>query len=260
MAGQIAELGARRPAARVPRDGHADGARAAGRGRRPRARRVPARAVGERASGSCARSASRRCSRRPSSGSTPSRSRSRLATARAADPGAHEGLGGRRRGLAARRAARDGAGAETDRAGRIAVEPDLTLAGPPRGVRARRHGHRARTAAARRRAGGDAAGPARRALDRATGTRTPFRYHDKGELATIGRSRAVGDVKGIRVSGLHRLGAVARHPHHVPRRLPEPLLVLTRWAFSYITRGRGARVIHRLSPGAAAATTRTASS
>ena len=35
----------------------------------------------------------------------------------------------------------------------------------------------------------------------ARGSRGPFRYRDKGELATIGRSRAVGVVKGVRVSG-----------------------------------------------------------
>ena len=34
-----------------------------------------------------------------------------------------------------------------------------------------------------------------------SGTRTPFHYNDKGELATIGRARAVGLVKGVRVPG-----------------------------------------------------------
>ena len=50
------------------------------------------------------------------------------------------------------------AGAETDRIGRIKVQPDLTAARPPRGVRGRRHG-RARRPAGRRR-GGDAGQPA----------------------------------------------------------------------------------------------------
>src|SRR5437660_12868115 len=31
--------------------------------------------------------------------------------------------------------------------------------------------------------------------------RRPFRYRDKGNLATIGRARAVGDIKGVHVSG-----------------------------------------------------------
>ena len=64
------------------------------------------------------------------------------------------------------RAARDG-DRDRDRPRRPAhrrARPDP--AGAPRGVRARRHGHRARSATARRRAGRDAAGPPRRPLDR----------------------------------------------------------------------------------------------
>ena len=29
----------------------------------------------------------------------------------------------------------------------------------------------------------------------------PFRYHDKGNLATIGRARAVADIHGLRLGG-----------------------------------------------------------
>ena len=79
----------------------------------------------------------------------------------------------------------------------------------------------------------------------AAGSREPFRYRDKGELATIGRSRAVGVVSGIRVSGpvawLLWLGIHITYLVGFQNRL----LVLTRWTFSYVTRGRGARVIHR---------------
>jgi NADH:ubiquinone reductase (H+-translocating) len=77
------------------------------------------------------------------------------------------------------------------------------------------------------------------------GTREPFRYRDKGELATIGRSRAVGVIKGVRVSGFVAwalwLGVHIAYLVGVQNRL----LVLTRWAFSFVTRGRSARVIHR---------------
>lgn len=75
--------------------------------------------------------------------------------------------------------------------------------------------------------------------------RTPFRYRDKGELATIGRSRAVGVVKGIRVSGF--VAWVLWLGIHITYLVgfQNRLLVLTRWTFSYLTRGRGARVIHR---------------
>ena len=78
-----------------------------------------------------------------------------------------------------------------------------------------------------------------------TGTREAFRYNDKGELATIGRSRAVGVVKGLRVSGFIAwamwLGIHIAYLVGFQNRL----VVLTRWAFSFATRGRSARVIHR---------------
>lgn len=75
--------------------------------------------------------------------------------------------------------------------------------------------------------------------------RTTFHYLDKGSLATIGRSKAVGDLPGFHVSGLLAwamwLGIHIVYLVGVENRL----LVLTRWTFSYVTRGRGARVIHR---------------
>jgi NADH dehydrogenase len=78
-----------------------------------------------------------------------------------------------------------------------------------------------------------------------SGKRTPFRYRDKGELATIGRSRAVGVVKGIRISGF--IAWVAWLGIHIAYLVgvQNRLLVLTRWTFSFVTRGRSARVIHR---------------
>jgi NADH dehydrogenase len=135
------------------------------------------------------------------------------------------------------------AGAETDRAGRIVVEPDLTIAGHPDvfafgdmvSVR-----------------GQDLHGVAPVAMQQGRhvarsireGTRTPFHYRDKGELATIGRARAVGVVFGIPLTGFLAwaawLGVHITYLVGVQNRL----LVLTRWAFAYFTRGRGARVIH----------------
>jgi NADH dehydrogenase len=135
-------------------------------------------------------------------------------------------------------------GAETDRAGRLTVETDLTLPRHPEvfglgdmvTVRGQQlHG----VAPVAMQQGRHAA----RSI--AAGSREPFRYHDKGELATIGRSRAVGVVSGIRVSGLAAwllwLGIHITYLIGFQNRL----LVLTRWTFSYVTRGRGARVIHR---------------
>jgi NADH:ubiquinone reductase (H+-translocating) len=135
-------------------------------------------------------------------------------------------------------------GRETDRAGRVAVEPDLTIAGHPevfalgdmvtvRGLEL--HG----VAPVAMQQGRHVARSIR------DGTREPFRYRDKGELATIGRSRAVGVIKGVRVSGFVAwalwLGVHIAYLVGVQNRL----LVLTRWAFSFVTRGRSARVIHR---------------
>jgi NADH dehydrogenase len=136
------------------------------------------------------------------------------------------------------------AGAETDRAGRIIVEPDLTVRGHPEvfalgdmvSVRGQQlHG----VAPVAMQQGRHAARSIRRE------TREPFRYRDKGELATIGHVRAVGVVKGVKLSGFIAwalwLGIHIAYLIGFQNRL----IVLTRWTFSYFTRGRGARVIHR---------------
>jgi NADH:ubiquinone reductase (H+-translocating) len=135
------------------------------------------------------------------------------------------------------------AGTETDRAGRIVVEPDLTVAGHPEvfalgdmvSVRGQQlHG----VAPVAMQQGRHAA----RSIQR--GTREPFRYHDKGELATIGHKRAVGVVGGVKLSGFIAwalwLGIHITYLIGFQNRL----IVFTRWTFSYFTRGRGARVIH----------------
>ena len=133
---------------------------------------------------------------------------------------------------------------DTDRAGRITVEPDLTVAGHPEvfaigdmvNVRGQElHG----VAPVAMQQGRHVARSIR------TGTREAFRYNDKGELATIGRSRAVGVVKGLRVSGF--VAWVLWLGIHIAYLVgfQNRLVVLTRWAFSFATRGRSARVIHR---------------
>jgi NADH:quinone reductase (non-electrogenic) len=79
-----------------------------------------------------------------------------------------------------------------------------------------------------------------RLRDRAT---PPFRYLDKGNLATIGRSKAVADVKGIRISGLPAwVTWLLVHLFYLIG-FQNRLIVVTRWTFSYVTRGRGARLI-----------------
>ena len=81
--------------------------------------------------------------------------------------------------------------------------------------------------------------------------RKPFHYIDKGNLATIGRARAVADIKGLHLSGapawLTWLGVHLWYLVGFQNRL----LVFTRWAFSFFTHGRGARLIAAPAPARA---------
>jgi len=141
----------------------------------------------------------------------------------------------------------DAAGADVDRAGRIVVEPDLTVPGRPEvfafgdmaAVRGQQLPGLAPVAMQQGRH------VARSIRD---GRRTPFAYADKGELATIGRARAVGSIKGIPLTGF--VAWVLWLGIHIVYLVgfQNRVLVLVRWAFAYFTRGRGARIIHRESP------------
>jgi NADH:quinone reductase (non-electrogenic) len=146
----------------------------------------------------------------------------------------------------------EAAGLGVDRGGRLTVEPDLSLAGHPEivalgdmvTVRDRKSGqpvsypglapvamqqgrHAGRVIAAHL-AGRPAA---------------PFRYVDKGTLATIGRNRAVAEVWKLRFSG--RIAWVAWLLIHIYYLIgfQNRLVVMIRWAYSYVTRGRGSRLI-----------------
>jgi NADH dehydrogenase len=137
----------------------------------------------------------------------------------------------------------DAAGLDVDRAGRVTAEPDLTVAGHRevfafgdmvnvRGLEL--HGVAPVAMQQGRHVG--------RSIRR--DERSPFSYNDKGELATIGRARAVGSVKGVRVTGFVAWAMwLGIHIVYLVG-LQNRLVVLTRWAFAYLTRGRGARVIH----------------
>jgi NADH dehydrogenase len=71
----------------------------------------------------------------------------------------------------------------------------------------------------------------------------PFRYRDKGNLATIGRAAAVADVKGLRLSGFLAWAVwLGVHLWYLIG-FQNRLLVLIRWSFSFATHGRGARLI-----------------
>jgi NADH dehydrogenase len=142
-------------------------------------------------------------------------------------------------------------GAEVDRAGRIAVEPDLSLPGHPE-VLALGDMVRVRNAAGEievlpgvapvaMQQGRYAAKLVRgRLRGRDVG---PFRYRDKGNLATIGRAAAVADLHWIRLSGfIAWLTWLVIHLYYLIG-FQNRLLVMIRWGFSFITRGRGARLI-----------------
>ncbi len=74
-------------------------------------------------------------------------------------------------------------------------------------------------------------------------TSKSFRYVDKGNLATIGRSKAVADVKGIRLSGFPAWATwLLVHIFYLIG-FENRLLVVLRWTISFVTRGRGARLI-----------------
>ena len=78
--------------------------------------------------------------------------------------------------------------------------------------------------------------------------RRPFRYRDKGSLATIGRARAVADFGRIRFGGFFAwLAWLAIHIFYLIG-FRNRVLVLISWAWSYLTFRRGARIITGLPP------------
>lgn len=73
--------------------------------------------------------------------------------------------------------------------------------------------------------------------------RQPFQYLDKGQAATIGRSRAILQAPGLRLTGFVAwLAWLAIHIYYLSG-FQNRLLVLLRWAWSYVSFARGARLI-----------------
>jgi NADH dehydrogenase len=71
----------------------------------------------------------------------------------------------------------------------------------------------------------------------------PFRYKDKGNLAVIGRNAAVADLGALKFSGflawliwvfIHILSLIE---------FDNRMMVMFQWAWNYVTRKRGARLI-----------------
>jgi NADH:quinone reductase (non-electrogenic) len=158
-------------------------------------------------------------------------------------------------------------GAANDRAGRVLVEPDLSVPGHPEVfvvgdlAAARRLDHGATVpetettisdkdkatsfvpgvAPAAIQMGKFAARQIKRSL--AGKSREPFRYWDKGSLATIGRSRAVADFGKLHISGyfawlswlfIHLMFLIG---------FRNRLMVMMEWAWDYLTYNHSARLI-----------------
>ena len=142
-------------------------------------------------------------------------------------------------------------GSEVDRAGRVTVEPDLTLPGHPE-VFALGDMVRVRdtsgepvvlpgVAPVAMQQGRYAAKTVRARL----GSRptSPFHYFDKGNLATIGRAAGVADIKGLKLSGfIAWMTWLFVHIWYLVG-FQNRVLVIIRWSISFATHGRGARLI-----------------
>jgi NADH dehydrogenase len=140
-------------------------------------------------------------------------------------------------------------GAPTDRAGRVQVQPDLTIPGHPEVFVL------GDLAAVIQGNGKPVPGVAPGAIqmgqyagatilgDLRGDKRKAFRYWDKGSLATIGRSSAVADIAGFKMSGftawlswlfIHLLFLIG---------FQSRIQVVWEWFWAYITFHRGARLI-----------------
>src|SRR5262249_52052861 len=140
-------------------------------------------------------------------------------------------------------------GAEVDRAGRVVVLPDCSLPGHPEvfalGDMAN-YPHQG---------GRPLPGLAQVAMQqgkyvaelivkRLQGEETfPFHYNDPGSMATIGRARAVVDLGWLHLTGYPAwLAWLFIHLIYLVE-FQSRVLVLFQWFWSYLTRGRSARLI-----------------
>jgi len=140
-------------------------------------------------------------------------------------------------------------GAPLDRAGRVLVEPSLTVPGHPEIFVI------GDLAAAKQRDGSFVPGVAPAAIQEGQHTALnieravegqplrAFQYRDKGSLATIGRAAAVADFGKLHLSGfLAWFAWLAIHIFFLIG-FRNRFLVITQWAWAYVTYQRGARLI-----------------
>ncbi len=140
-------------------------------------------------------------------------------------------------------------GAPTDRAGRVLVAPDLSLPGNPKifviGDLAALKDVKGREVpglgAAATQEGSVAAANILR--DLRGEPRVPFKYWDKGTMATIGRNRAVAEIGRWHVSGIVAWLLWALVHIFLLIGFRNRLWVMREWMWAYFTRERSARLI-----------------
>lgn len=140
-------------------------------------------------------------------------------------------------------------GAETDRAGRVKVSKDLSVPGHPEvfvvGDLCWLEGASGRPLPAVAPMANQTGAHAARVIlaDISNGARKPFRYRHKGDLATIGRHKAVVSLGKLRFTGypawwvwlfVHLMYLVG---------FRNRIAVLVQWGYAYFTFGRGVRLI-----------------
>ena len=143
----------------------------------------------------------------------------------------------------------DRTGAELDRAGRVVVEPDLSVPGNPNifviGDLANfpHQGERPLPGVAPV-AMQEGEYVAKLIKTRLAGKDLPqFVYNDFGSMAVIGQNSAVADLKFLKFSGpLAWFVWIFAHIYYLIE-FDNKLVVLLQWGWNYFTKGRGARLI-----------------
>lgn len=139
-------------------------------------------------------------------------------------------------------------GVPLDRAGRVIVEPDLSLPGHPEvfviGDQAHVEDNGRVLPGLAPVAMQEGRYVAETILNELAGKpRRPFRWIDKGQMATIGRSRAVAETGGFEFGGiLAWFTWIIVHIYYLVG-FKNRVLVLIQWFWSYITFRRGAQLI-----------------
>jgi NADH:ubiquinone reductase (H+-translocating) len=140
--------------------------------------------------------------------------------------------------------------AETDKTGRIQVNPDLTVSNYPdifvtgdlATVKGKNGEPLPGVAQVAIQGGAYVAGAIRKRLEGKKDI-APFHYFDKGDMAVIGRASAVANIFGLHVSGLPAwLIWLFIHLMYIVE-FQSRVLVFIQWGFEYLTFSRGARLI-----------------